>query len=585
MIKSPLIHQLFGRQALRTPAGIALKFGNASVTYAELNMRTNQVAQRLRRLGIGPEMFVGVLLERSVEAVVGLLGILKAGGAYVYLDPNLPQPRLEYFLSDSRPRLIITNGELRHRAGDQCPCLDIDSPELASESPAEIPCGITPDNAAYVLYTSGSTGEPKGALEIHRCLTARLSSGELPDIRPDDVCALNSSLGFGITASRLFLPLALGATVAILSEAEVQDPRLLLAAIESQGITSMFLPPPILRTVVDLMAGPSERFAHLRSVTTTGSMLTDELSQSFFRAFPFTQLVNVYGSTEIGTTACLRVMDRTTDSSERSIGRPVAGTKIYLLDENRIPIPAGACGEIYVSAPHMAREYLNKPELTARSFVTAPCAPQGRLYRTGDLGRALPDGEIGFLGRTDHQVKIHGFRVELGEIEAALERHDQVQEAVVMARAGGEGDHRLTAYFVTREGGAVPGHELRNHLRGSLPAHMVPSMFVRLAAMPRTISGKVDRPALPECGPSRPDLDSPYEPPRNATESALAGIWSTVLRVRDVGIHDNFFELGGDSLAATQVIVLVQQNFKQNLTLDSLFELTIAGIAARFVEL
>jgi amino acid adenylation domain-containing protein len=576
-----LIHQLFEQQVARTPSGLAVVCGDRNITYRELNHAANRLAERLQNLGVGPEIYVGVCLERSVEAATALLAILKTGGAYVYLDPSLPRKRLQELRIDSQPRLIVANGEFRNLAGEEFPYLDICSSEFEVEDSINVPSHVTPDNAAYLLYTSGSTGKPKGAVEIHRSLTARLNSGELPDIQQGDVCCLNSSFGVGITASRLFIPLALGAPVVILSDAEVKDADRFAQALETHGITSVFFSPLQLRAILALGPSVSARLTQLRAVTVTGSALTPQLAASFIGAFPNTQLVNVYGSTEIGTTATLQVIDKNSFSGRVSIGRPVPNTRVHLLDHHMAPVAAEANGEIYVSAPHLAREYLHQPELTAERFLTNPFEPHERLYRTGDLGRFLPNGEILLLGRLDYQVKVHGFRVELGEIEAVLEEHAKVCEAVVIAQPEPEGENRLIAYFVARTGVSVTAMELRTFLVSRLPGHMVPFALVPLIEMPMTNSGKVDREALPEFDLARADLASPYEEPRNPVEACLAGIWSNVLKVKTVGIHDYFLELGGDSLLATQAIVRVKERFEIVLTLESLFDQTLSEIAVQ----
>lgn len=573
---TPLIHELFEQQAARTPEAVALIAGSRRVTYAELNQRSHQLAFRLRKSGAGPEAFVGVLLERSIDAVIALLGILKAGSAYVYLDPDLPDQRLEDIQTDSRLSLVITNDKLQSRCAKGRVYLDICSVDLSAEDADNWPTEVLPDSTAYVLYTSGSTGTPKGVIGIHRSLTARLASDELPDIRPGDICCLNSSLGVGITASRLFLPLVLGATVVILPDADVKDTRRFIQALQIHHITSLFLPPSLLRTVLASDAGELAKTA-VRAVTATGSALTPQLVESFFNALPSAQLINVYGSAEIGTTATLRVLDPNSVSFEGSIGKPVETTLVYLFDDNG-NLVSGDVGEIFVGAEHLARGYLNQPDLTREKFVPNPFVPGGRLYRTGDRGRYLPNGEILFLGRRDHQVKIRGFRVELGEIEAVLQRHDRVLEAVVTVHSDPEAEERLIAYFVTR-GANVRASELRTFLGDRLPNHMVPSAFVRLAQMPRTNSGKVDRQALPACDPARPDVENPYEAPRSPIEAGIARIWAEVLGVNDIGIHDNFLELGGDSLAASRVIFRIRDQYRIELTMESLFDQTIAETA------
>jgi amino acid adenylation domain-containing protein len=584
---TPLIHELFEQQAARTPEAVALIAGSRRVTYAELNQRSHQLAFRLRKSGAGPEAFVGVLLERSIDAVIALLGILKAGSAYVYLDPDLPDQRLEDIQTDSRLSLVITNAKFQNRCAKGRIYLDICSVDLSAEDADNWPTKVLPDSTAYVLYTSGSTGTPKGVIGIHRSLTARLASDELPDIRPGDICCLNSSLGVGITASRLFLPLVLGASVVILPDADVKDTRRFMQALQIHHVTSLFLPPSLLRTVLASDAGELAKAA-VRAVTVTGSTLTPQLVESFFNALPSAQLINVYGSAEIGTTATLRVLDRNSAFFEGSIGKPVETTLVYLFDDNG-NLVSGDVGEIFVSAEHLARGYLNQPDLTREKFVPNPFVPGGRLYRTGDRGRYLPNGEILFLGRRDHQVKIRGFRVELGEIEQALEEFDGLDEAIVTVLRDPTTEHRLIAYFVAGKGradssvtkshSATLGSELRRFLRRRLPSHMVPSGFVRLAQLPRTISGKVDRAALPPYDPARPEVENPYEAPRSPIEAGIARIWAEVLGVNNIGIHDNFLELGGDSLAASRVIFRIRDHYRIELTMESLFDQTIAETA------
>jgi len=523
-------------------------------------------------------VFVGVYLERSIEAVIAVLGILKAGGAYVHLDPGQPQKRIEELVRDAQPHSIVTTGAMQHTFPQDSCCVDIGASDLLDHDGSNPTSIVEPDDAAYLLYTSGSTGKPKGVVEIHRSLTARLGARHLPDIQPGDICGLSSSFSSGITASRLFLPLVLGNPVVILGETDVKDIRLFVRAIQTNAISSVFLSPAQLRALLELGDDVLGRLACIRAVTVTGTMLTAELIHCFFKSLPSARLVNVYGSTEIGTTAALRVIERMSDLHPSSVGRPLANTRIYLLDENGLPVPAGQAGELYVSAKHLAREYRHQPKLTAERFLNDPFYPGERMYRTGDFGRELPNGEIQFLGRRDDQVKIRGYRVELSEIEVALEEHSGVREAVVTA-PGVDPDKRLAAYVTGRVGLTLSISELRRYLRDRLPEYMIPGAFVLLANMPRTSSGKVDRQILPKCDLARPEVDSPFELPRNEVEDGVADIWRETLKINLVSIHDNFVELGGDSLMAVQVMVRLLQRFDLIVTLECLFEKTIAEIA------
>jgi amino acid adenylation domain-containing protein len=593
---SACIHELWEQQVEKTPEAVALRYGDRHLTYGELNRRANRLAHHLQSLGVGPEVFVGVCLEPSEDAVIALIGILKAGGAYVYLDPDFPRKRVEEFLQDSQPRLIVTNADFQGRFPGEFVWVDICAAELSEGSTTNPAPSATADSAAYILYTSGSTGKPKGTVEVHRSLTARLKSGQLPDFQPGDVCCLNSSFGSGITASRLFIPLVSGLPVVVLCDADVKDVSRFVRALDKYGVTSVFLSPDLLRAVLTFDSGMLSHLANIRAVTVTGAALTPELVESFFRALPRAQLVNVYGSTEIGTTATLKVMTQGSDSRQISLGRPVAYTRIYLLDENLIPVPSGAPGEMYVGAEHMARGYLNRPDLTREKFVPNPFVPGERLYRTGDLGRTLPNGEIQFLGRRDHQVKIRGFRIELGEIEAVLEEYAGVREAAVTAQDFGA-DKRLIAYVVPKTDASLAATDLRQFLRDRLPDHMVPSAFVPLALMPRTSSGKVDRNALPQYDSGWPEVGNPSEPsgagnsePRNAStphgaiEILLTRIWEDVLGRRPIRADENFFDLGGHSLIALRLLTEISRQFDVDLGFEAILEAGTIGALARLIE-
>jgi amino acid adenylation domain-containing protein len=500
-------------------------------------------------------------MERCLDAVIGLLGILKAGGAYVYLDPAYPPERLNAMVEDCSPTVVIES-----IGGDA--------------SLSRLVPNVNPDNAAYLIYTSGSTGKSKAAVNIHRSLTARLSSVPLPDIRQDDTCALNSALSFGISASRLFLPLALGSRVVILPADCVRDVGQYVRELEENEVTSVFMVPALLRQVLGLGTPWTHRLQRLRALTVSGGTLTSDLVRACFRAFPDILLMNNYGSTEIGTSAASRIYRRDSEMKTISIGRPAANTHISIHDEQgRLALP-GETGELFVKAPHLARGYLNQPEITAECFL---CDEAGRrVYRTGDMGRFLPNGEIEFLGRADQQVKIRGFRIELGEIESALADHPDIREVAVTAVEGG-GDKQLVCFLSVKEGCAMTAARFRELLSRRLPDYMIPAQFHFLEELPHTDAGKIDRGRLASIQASTP-VGEDYAEPSGPIERILAFTWRDVLGVCQVSRDDNFIELGGDSLQATQVIVRVEEACGFHIPLEMLFDRTLVEIASTCVE-
>ncbi|HEX5432226.1 MAG TPA: non-ribosomal peptide synthetase [Bryobacteraceae bacterium] len=548
------IHELFEVQAEKIPNACAVQFEGRQLSYGALNASANRVARHLQRCGVGPEMLVGVEMQYSLDSVVALFGILKAGGAYVFLDPSYPKARREALVRDCRPALVLDKLP-------ECPEGDLSSNPVS---------GVQLDNAAFLIYTSGSTGRPRGVVEIHRSMINRLIAAPLPDIQTGDVCCLNSSLNFGISASRLFMPLALGARVVILPEAEVRDIRRFVSALEAYQITSAFMVPAVLRQILDGGGDIGDRLRSLRAVAISGGSLTPEIAQNFFRFFPGGLLINVYGGTEIGTAAAMRVMTAQTDTKQISIGHPVVNTRIDIVD-----------GEIVVASRHLARGYLNLPSLTSERFGPDPRGsdPSDRVYKTGDLGRVLPNGEIEFLGRADHQIKIRGFRVELGEIEAALHAQGDVLEAVV-APYEVDGDKHLAGYVVLRPSAQSNIRAVRQQLARRLPDHMLPTKLILLRELPRTDNGKIDRNALPTPSPERPDLDTPYEPPHSNLQKIIVNIWEELLHIKPAGIHDHFLELGGDSLLAAEAIARISERAGIRADFTSIFDKpTIAELA------
>jgi amino acid adenylation domain-containing protein/FkbM family methyltransferase len=574
------VHQVFERQAARTPDAVAVVFQDASLTYAELNARANRLAHHLRGRGVGPEVRVGICLERSLEMLVSVLAVLKAGGAYVPLDPGLPAERLAYMLDDSGVPLVLMQTALRGtvpaREGVEVLAVDALAERLAAE-PAENPAGgAGPDSLAYVIYTSGSTGRPKGVMNHHRGVVNLLWSmrGTVAMAPADRLLAI-TTLAFDISALELFLPLLSGARVEILARSVASDPALLREAIGAGGGTVLQATPATWRLLLD--AG-WEGAASLRALS-GGEALPAELAARLRERVG--ALWNVYGPTETTIWSTAQHLGAAPDRGNVSIGAPVANTRVYVLDGYLSPVPTGVPGELYIGGAGVARGYLGRPGLSAEKFVPDPFAagPGARLYRTGDLARWRPDGTLEFLGRNDHQVKVRGFRIELGEIEAALRAHGSVADCVVMARADA-GEQRLVAYVV----GGVEAAELRAHLRESLPEYMVPSAFVFLETLPLTPNGKLDRKALP--APELAPAEDLYVAPRTPAEEVLAGIWAEVLRLDRVGVEESFFELGGHSLLATRVVSRIREVFVIELPLRALFEgPTVTELALRVEEM
>ncbi|MEH2128455.1 non-ribosomal peptide synthetase family protein [Nostoc sp.] len=575
------IHQLFTEQVERTPDNIAVVFNNQQFTYAELNTRANQLAHSLQKLGVGAEVLVGICVERSLEMLVGILGILKAGGAYVPLDPHYPQERLAFMLEDTQVSILLTQQHLleglpNHDA--QTICLDTDWEAIAEESQeAPVPT-VTPENLAYVIYTSGSTGKPKGVAIAHRNLvhstTARITYYQ----EPVSSFLLLSSFAFDSSIAGIFWTLCCGGTLH-LPEEGVQREVTKLVELISQNRVSHLLSLPSLYALILQQAKPEE-LNSLRAIIVAGEYCPPELVEHHSQLQSETSLFNEYGPTE--ATVWSSVYHSLETGTQISIGRPIANTKIYILDSHLHPVPVGVSGEIYISGEGLARGYLNHPEITSDKFIPHPFSQQPgmRLYKTGDLARYLSDGNIEFLGRIDNQVKIRGFRIELSEIEAVLNQHQGVQETVVLAREDVPGNKRLVAYVVPQSKLATTVNELRNFVKDKLPEFMVPSAIVLLKELPRSPNGKVDRKVLPAPEQVRSDLIGEFVPPRTPVEETLTQIWAQVLKVEKVGIYDNFFELGGHSLLTTQLLAKVKETFNLDISLRSLLEKpTVEGLA------
>ncbi|HEV2735631.1 MAG TPA: amino acid adenylation domain-containing protein, partial [Longimicrobiaceae bacterium] len=551
------VHQLFEAQVRRAPGAVAVAGAGGTLTYGELNARANRLAHFLAGRGVGPDVRVALCLERSPDMMVAVLAVLKAGGAYVPLDPHYPEDRLRYMLADSRPAMLLTQRALAERfAGPDVPVVALDGADaswavLPATDPE--PAGLGPDHLSYVIYTSGSTGEPKGVMNLHRGMVNRLAWGQrVWALQAHEAVLQKTSLSFDGSVREIFWPLMVGARVVLAHPGGHTDPRYLLETIRAEGIGTLNLVPSMLQLLLD---DPEVgKCAGLRRVLCGGEALPASLLGRFRERLPGVELHNLYGPSEAATALAAPRCEGEEARATVPVGRPTANTRVYVLDGSGEPVPVGAVGELYVGGAGVSRGYLDRPALTAERFVADPFGhePGARLYRTGDLGRWLGDGRIEFLGRNDAQVKVRGFRVEPGEIEARLAEHPGVREGVVLAREDAAGDRRLVAYYVAAEG-AVEVEALRSHLLARLPEYMVPAAYVRLEKLPLTPSGKPDRRALPA-----PEGDAyarrAYEAPTGDEEVALARVWSELLGVERVGRRDNFFELGGHSLLAVRLV-------------------------------
>ncbi|WP_085918222.1 amino acid adenylation domain-containing protein [Halomonas sp. CSM-2] len=543
-------HHLIELQAEATPEATALIFEDQSLNYTELNARANQLAHYLIGLGVKPETRVGIAVERSLEMVVGLLAILKAGGAYVPLDPDYPAERLAYMVEDSGIELLLTQQHLRDTlpVADGLSIIELDRLDVTHHAPTNPNVALDSENLAYVIYTSGSTGRPKGAANRHHALTNRLHwMQQAYDLTADDAVLQKTPFSFDVSVWEFFWPLMQGARLVMAPPGAHREPAQLVELIRTHKITTLHFVPSMLQAF--LAHGEVETCTSLTRMVCSGEALPAELQSQVFARLPHTALYNLYGPTE----AAIDVTHWTCQDDGRNhvaIGQPIAGIRTYVLDGDLNLAPPGVAGELYLGGIGLARGYLHRPDLTAERFVADLFAKGERLYRTGDLVRWRDDGQLEYLGRLDHQVKIRGLRIELGEIEAELLAQSAVREAVVVAQEGPSGS-RLVAYVVPQADSELDTNSLLKVLGQKLPDYMVPGVVVALDALPLNANGKVDRKALPE-----PDLasGSQYEPPQGEVEEALAEIWAEVLGVDQVGRHDNFFELGGHSLLALKVL-------------------------------
>ncbi|WP_138502504.1 non-ribosomal peptide synthetase, partial [Nostoc sp. PA-18-2419] len=582
------IHQLFEEQVERNPDAVAVVFDNQQLTYQQLNTRANQLGHYLRSLGVGADVLVGLCVERSVEMIVGILGILKAGGAYVPLDSEYPQERLSFMLEDTQLSVILTQEKLVSKLCDRfwrgfgdspqetlrdrkvhVICLDSNWDIISQQTQQNPTTSIKAQDLAYVMYTSGSTGQPKGVSIIHRGVVRLVKQNDYVSFSEKEVFLQFAPIAFDAATFEIWGALLNGGKLVIFP-ADTPSINELGQVIEKYQVTTLWLTAGLFHLIVDENIGALKP---LRQLLAGGDVLSVTHVQKFLQTVENCRLINGYGPTENTTfTCCYQIPKSFSWDVSVPIGRPIANTQVYILDKNLQPVPIGVPGELHIGGEGLARGYFNRPETTAEKFIEIELFDKvERLYKTGDLVRYLPDGNIEYLGRIDNQVKIRGFRIELGEIEAILSQHENVQACCVIVHEDATGDKRLFVYVVPQTEVISIKDELRQFLADKLPHYMMPSAFVILESLPLTPNGKVDRRGLPV-----PDFyietANKYVAPRTPFEEKLAQIWAQVLKVEQVGIYNNFFELGGHSLLATQIISRLPEAFGSSLSLRSLFE-------------
>jgi amino acid adenylation domain-containing protein len=580
---SACLHELVQAQAEKTPLAIAVADENSELSYAELELRANQLAHHLRSFGVGSDDRIGICLERSVDLVVALLAVLKTGAAYVPIDPDYPAERQAFMLADAQVPVLVSEERLVARFPDgdaEIVCLDRDSPTISRCSAEPPPVATTPDQLAYVIYTSGSTGKPKGVEIRHRSVVNLVTHmRSQPGCGAEDVVVNVTTPAFDLSVPDWYLPLVCGARLVIVPSTVTLDGAQLADWLLRTGATFAQATPTTWRLLVESGWQGSEQL----KIVCGGEALPRTLAHDLLDRGA--ELWHMYGPTE--TTVWSSILRLTRGEGLLPLGGPITNTSFYVLDERLAPVPTGVPGQLHIGGDGVARGYRNRPELTAEKFIPNPFdVDADRLYATGDLVRYRNDGALEFLGRIDHQVKLRGFRIELGEVESVLAEHPAVASAVAVVREDSPGDRRLVAYVVGEGGEAPPFAELRRFVQERLPLHMVPSALVRLESLPTNANRKVDRAALPAPETRRPELESVYVAARTPVEKLVAQIWGSVLGLDRIGIDDDFFELGGNSLLATQVASRLSHELAASIPLRLLFELpAIRDLAAGIVRL
>ncbi len=580
------IHDLVASQAAQTPEAIALVFEGQQLSYRELNRRANQLGHYLARLGVAPEKLVALGLDRSLDLVIALLAILKAGGAYMPLDASYPAARLKFMLKDSGAPFLVTRSSERDRwtamdlQGVRIICLDEEWPQVAKEPDEELRVSTTPGTTAYVIYTSGSTGQPKGVQVPHRAVVNCLQSMRLePGLGKADTLLSVTSISFDVAALEIFLPLMVGARLVLAGADTVFDGARLAALIDDCGATVMQATPTLWRFLIASGWTGNQRLKILCGGESLSRDLADQLLERAGEVW------NLYGPTE--TTIWSTRFKVEGGGKPILIGRPIANTQVFLLDAHLQPVPIGLPGELHIGGDGLAKGYLDRPQLTADKFIPNPFGkeiPSPRLYKTGDVARYQPDGNIEFLGRADDQVKLRGRRIDLGEIEFALQQHPKVRQALVLMHEDEVGEKQLVAYVIPAATPAPNAANLQQFLKAKLPDYMIPAAFITLEHFPTTPNGKVDRRALSASTPNGASPAHNATAPRTALEEKLAKIWREVMELQQVGVEDNFFEMGGHSVLAMMLMSRVRQEFQVGLTIRDLFERPTIAAMAKILE-
>jgi amino acid adenylation domain-containing protein len=592
------VHQIFEDKVDENPGAIALVYGNQQLTYKDLDDKANQLANHLQTLGVGPDVLVGICMPRCIDMIVSLLATLKAGGAYVPLDPTYPAKRLTSMLNEVDIKILLTHQQLSERIQQNKATvvyLDTQRDAIASQSKARPHSKVTVDNLVYVIFTSGSTGKAKAAAVFHRGWTNLMHWFDTEfNVGPKDKNLVVSSFSFDITQRSIAMPLMRGAELHLLASS-TYDPALILQTIYDQKITLMNCAPSTFYPVIENpLLSPWEKLRSLRVLFLGGEAISASRLREWAESNECTaEIANVYGAAECSDVSSFyRLKDyKRYMASSVPIGKPIFNTQIYLLDSDLKPVSFGQPGELCIAGDGVGKGYINDQALTDEKFISNPFSsdPGTRLYRTGDLARFLPNWDLEFIGRADHQVKLRGFRIDLGDIETTLRQHALVKEAVVLNKGYGPSDQRLIAYLAPKQKSTTREEleeQLRPFLKDKLPEYMVPSEFIRLEEIPLTPNGKIDRSALFEMETGSAGVKIGAEEPRNPVEQEVASIIADILKLKRIGIYDNFFNIGGNSFLLTEVLVPICVNLQTSLSIaDFLAGPTVAQIAKRIEEL
>jgi amino acid adenylation domain-containing protein len=568
--KNKTVHKLFQNQVEIAPDKIALVYGGIRLSYRELNDKSNQLSRVLRQKGVMPDSIVGIMLERSADMVIAVMGVLKAGGAILPIDPGYPQERIRFMLEDSGARILLT-GYKKELDGDPIQVIDVSDSKIYTGDTSNLENQNTPSDLLYIIYTSGTTGKPKAVMLEHRNMV-NLVSFEYKKTNIDfgNRVMQFASSSFDVCYQEIFSTLLFGGELHIIGEDEKRDINKLFTFIRENDIKAIFLPTAYFKYITSDENYMKKFPDNVRHIITAGEQLKISNQFNEYLSRNDVYLHNHYGPSETHVVTTYTI-NKSSSSEIPPIGKPISNTKIYILDENKKIQPVGVSGELYISGDCVGRGYLNSAELTKVKFLTNEIDGE-RMYRTGDIARWLPDGNIEFCGRADDQVKVRGFRIELSEIECLLTQYENVKESVVIAREYDQGEKNLIAYIVLNENKTIVMHEIRQYLKDKLPNYMIPSSIVIMDAFPLTTNGKIDRRKLPEPSGERPEQQKDFVEPRTPTEKRLANIWTEVIKLDKVGIYDDFYELGGHSLLSLQVISRIREEFQIELPLQCLFD-------------